>query len=75
MSLDKGIEHGKEHRKPYYCSGKHDRTCRPNGSCSYCRCNRTHTNRSREGCARQESLDWYTENALENESMVLDQQQ
>lgn len=40
MSLDKGITHGKEHRKPYYRSGKYDRTCRPHGSCDWCRDNR-----------------------------------
>ena len=40
MSLDKAIAHGKEHRKPYYRSGKWDRTCRPNGKCAWCRDNR-----------------------------------
>ena len=28
MSLDKAIEHGKEHREPYYKSKAIDRTCR-----------------------------------------------
>lgn len=34
--LDKAIEHGKEHRKPYYHSGAFDLTCRPHGGCPWC---------------------------------------
>jgi hypothetical protein len=44
MALDKAIASGKEHRKPYYKSARHDKTCRPGGGCSWCRGNRTHTN-------------------------------
>ena len=49
MSLDKGIEHGKEHRKGYAERGKpgrYDVTCRPHGGsnpsmvCTYCERNR-----------------------------------
>lgn len=40
MSLDKAIEHGKEHRKPYRNSGAFDRSCRPNGGCPYCESSR-----------------------------------
>jgi len=40
MSLEKGIQHGKEKRRPYCRSGKHDRTCRPGGSCPWCKRNR-----------------------------------
>lgn len=40
MSLDKGIEHGKEHRKPYRGSKAFDHTCRNHGSCDWCRGNR-----------------------------------
>jgi len=42
MSLNKAINKGAEHRKPYYGSGKFDRTCRPGGSCPYCRDSRQH---------------------------------
>ena len=42
MSLTKSILHGKEKRKPYYHSGRFDKTCRPHGSCPYCRGNRLH---------------------------------
>lgn len=36
MSLNKAIEHGKEHRKPYFKSERFDPTCRPGGTCPYC---------------------------------------
>lgn len=41
MSLDKAVEHGKEHRAPYRRSRRFDRSCRHGGSCNYCRSNRT----------------------------------
>lgn len=41
MSLDKAIKYRKEKRKPYYKSGRFDRTCRNHGSCPYCERNRT----------------------------------
>jgi len=44
MAIEKSIESGKEHRKEYYRSQRFDHTCRPNGSCSYCRSNRFHKN-------------------------------
>ena len=42
MSLDKSIQHGKEHRKQYRGSKEIDRSCRNHGSCSWCRDNRLH---------------------------------
>lgn len=42
MSLDKAIEHGKEHRKRYYGSKAIDKTCRNHGSCDVCKRNRQH---------------------------------
>lgn len=42
MSLDKAIEHGKEHRKQFRKSKRFDRTCRNHGSCSWCQENRLH---------------------------------
>jgi hypothetical protein len=47
MSLEKGIKHGKEHRKPYYTTGRFDPTCRPNGGCGYCKKNRAHKNKKK----------------------------
>lgn len=47
MSLDKAIEHGKEHRKPYRKSKAVDRSCRNHGTCEYCKCNRLHKYKKR----------------------------
>ncbi len=43
--LDKAIEHNKEHRKPYYKSGRFDKTCRPHGGCPWCENNRLHNSK------------------------------
>jgi hypothetical protein len=51
MSLDKAIEFGKEHRKPFRRSKAFDRTCRNHGSCPYCRGNRQHAHRKRLAAA------------------------
>ena len=40
MTLDKSIEHKKEHRKKYYGAKASDKTCRNHGSCPWCRNNR-----------------------------------
>ena len=42
MGLEKAIEHGKEHRKPYpYCK-QIDPSCRNHGGCQWCEGNRKH---------------------------------
>ena len=38
--LDKAIQSGKEHRKPYRGAKAIDRSCRNHGSCPHCRRNR-----------------------------------
>ena len=48
MSLDKAIEHHKEHRKPYYGSKAFDYTCRNHGGCPWCQENRMYKNIKRE---------------------------
>lgn len=48
MSLDKAIEHKKEHRKPYRGSKAIDRTCCNNGSCGWCKNNRLYSNNKRK---------------------------
>lgn len=48
MSMDKGIEHGKEHRKPYRGAKAVDPWCRNHGRCDYCRRNREHRNLRRK---------------------------
>lgn len=45
MSFDKYM--GKEHRKQYRGAKAVDSTCRNNGSCAFCRENRTFKNRKR----------------------------
>ena len=40
MSLRKVIQHGKEHRKPYYGSKSFDKCCRNHGGCPWCEENR-----------------------------------
>ena len=42
MSLDKSIQHGKEHRKPYHGAKAISNSCRNHGSCDWCRDNRLH---------------------------------
>lgn len=42
MSLDKAIEHGKEHRKPYRGAKAYFRSCRNHGGCPWCERNRKH---------------------------------
>lgn len=48
MSNDKGIEHGKEHRKPYTGSKAIDCSCRNHGGCQWCEENRKHKYRKKE---------------------------
>lgn len=43
MSLEKGIENGREWRDPYYGSRRFDRSCRNHGSCPWCRDGRQHS--------------------------------
>lgn len=40
MSLNKAIEHNKEHRKPYRGAKAVDCTCRNHGTCDWCKENR-----------------------------------
>lgn len=63
MSLDKAIEHGKEHRKEYIHAQAVDRTCRNHGGrrggsanqCPWCLSNRTYKNKKREEKASVEN--------------------
>lgn len=43
MSLDKAIDHGKEHRKKYRGAKAVDPYCRNHGLCSYCKSNRLYS--------------------------------
>lgn len=57
MSLDKGIEHGKEKRKPYYGTGRFDPTCRPHGDCPWCEGNREHKKKKQKPIIEDEEID------------------
>lgn len=59
--LDKAIEHGKEHRKPYYGSKAIDCTCRNHGSCSWCLENRMIKTLKQEESMKQKEKE-YEEN-------------
>ena len=58
MSLDKSIQSGKEHRKPYRGGKAIDKTCRNHGGCYWCLENRTHKNDKRELAAEQELREY-----------------
>lgn len=58
MSLDKSIQHGKSHRKPYRGAKAVDSTCRNHGSCEWRHGNRTHKNDKRELAAEQELSEY-----------------
>lgn len=53
MSLDKAIEHVKEHRKPYTGAKSIDRTCRNHGSCDWCKGNGLYQRNKAEEASRQ----------------------
>lgn len=61
--LNKAIEHGKEHRKPYYGSKAIDCTCRNHGSCSWCL-----ENRMIKTLKQEESMEQKEKEYEENES-------
>ena len=66
MGLRKAIEHGKEHRKPYYGSKAIDKTCRNHGGCSWCEENRKHKFIVREQKAKEQLTEYFFE--LEEET-------
>lgn len=59
MALNKAIEHGKEHRKPYRGAKAVDNTCCNHGSCPWCLGNRTNKEKSKDKVAKKEIKDFY----------------
>lgn len=53
MSLNKAIEHGKEHRKRYRGAKAVDPYCRNHGRCSWCRRNRLYSGRKALEAAKE----------------------
>ena len=64
MTLNKAIEHGKEHRKQYTGAKAVDKTCRNHGSCAWCEENRKHSRIKRELAAEQ-YMEVYEEGEVE----------
>jgi hypothetical protein len=58
MSMDKSIEHGKEHRKPYRGSKAIDRTCRNHGGCDWCEENRKHKYNKKMQAVNDKLKEW-----------------
>lgn len=57
MSLNKAIQHGKEHRKQYTGAQAIDRTCRNHGGCPLCEGNRLYNRRKREAAMKAREED------------------
>lgn len=64
--LDKAIEHGKEHRKPYRGSKAFACTCRNHGSCDWCRENRMYQRLKAEESAKDAIEDFESEEDYES---------
>ena len=58
MSLDKAIQSGKEHRKPYTDQRIIFGQCRNHGKCPWCKSNRTHKNDKWEEALEQELKEY-----------------
>jgi hypothetical protein len=52
MSFNKTFQNRKDWRRGYYGSARFDHTCRPGGSCPWCRENRQHQARKALEAAR-----------------------
>lgn len=64
MSLDKSIDSGKEHRKPFRGAKRIDRTCRNHGSCDYCKGNCLYSTKKTLDEAKEKIKE--NDNALED---------
>lgn len=58
MALNKAIEHGKEHRKPYKGAKAVCRSCRNHGGCPWCLGNRTNRDKNKDKVAKKEIKDF-----------------
>lgn len=61
MSLDKAIQSGKEHRKPYIGCKSIDKTCRNHGGCGWCLENRLIQKLRKEEAMRMDEEEWEEE--------------
>ena len=58
MGLDKGIKHGKEHRKQYYRAKAVSKKCRNHGDCDWCQDDR-HYQSNKEDEKMEEMMKEY----------------
>lgn len=58
MSLDKGIEYGKERRRQYSGSKRFDHSCRTGSNCDRCRNGRQYNGKRRELSAKEILTDY-----------------
>lgn len=65
MSLDKAIEHGKEHRKPYYGAKAIFPSCRNHSGDEYCEKNKLIRRRKDELKAKSIMADYWSEDEEE----------
>ena len=61
--MNKAIQHGKEHRKPYHKSEAFDAACRPHGGCPWCERNRLVVSRRIEEQSIQELREGFDDAA------------
>ena len=57
--LEKAIEHGKEHRKPYHDSRAVDVLCRNHGDCPWCKNNRLYCSKKRIEKTKYDLITWW----------------
>lgn len=68
MTLNKAIEHEKEHRKPYTGGKKYAKSCRNHGGCEWCEGNRKYSRNKRELAAEQDMKEYEEEKTNEKEN-------
>lgn len=68
MTLNKGIEHHKEKRKPYRGAKAVDAMCRNHGSCLWCEENRKHATTVAE-IASEQRIKEYNNTEMGDESV------
>ena len=61
MSLDKAIQHHKEHRKGYHGAKAVCRSCHNHGGCDWCLANRLHKYKKKELQLEQKEQEYLNE--------------
>lgn len=59
MALNKAIQYGKEHRKPYKGAKAVCKSCRNHGGCPWCEGNRINKEKSKDNLAKKDIRDFY----------------